>query len=490
MKRWLKRLALAAAAAALLAALAALGWGVATRRTGRAHLHEVTAALDAADPGWRLEDILAARNASFPPDDLNAMKVTEAVRAAATRTFDDWSLRCSGNTGNGRQWLPEYELNRRPRPEDAADARCARDATRPAIDVARRLRLLDRPGGIPLAVPADPMATLLPFTQNVRHTAAVLNLDTIVAADEGDPDQGIASAHACLNATLAIGDEPTLISMLVRVAVGAIAKTSAERVLALGEPTKGLAELQAAFLAEADAPRLRDGFRGERAFLNRLFENVENGSLPLAQIFTAVGNLATASGGTGGGLMEFVQTVRYRQHVPGDHAAALDMLTRYVEAAKLPPHVARKRMKAVEPPPNELRYTLTRALTPAIERVGEADWRARAYLRSAACGLACERFRQRHGRWPRALDDLVPEYLPGGVPLDPYTGVPLRYAVYPGGAVVYATGPDEHDDGGNVDARATAGTDLGFRLWDPDRRGAAPLPPTPEELAQTPGGGP
>jgi hypothetical protein len=41
--------------------------------------------------------------------------------------------------------------------------------------------------------------------------------------------------------------------------------------------------------------------------------------------------------------------------------------------------------------------------------------------------------------------------------------------------VIYSVGLDRVDDGGNVKGNPmTAGSDLGFRLWDPDRRRQAP----------------
>jgi hypothetical protein len=99
--------------------------------------------------------------------------------------------------------------------------------------------------------------------------------------------------------------------------------------------------------------------------------------------------------------------------------------------------------------------------------------------------LAAERYRRTHGRWPGSLDDLVPGLL-SQVPTDPYDGNPLRYRRLADGVVIYAVGPDGHDDGGKLDRTGFAlrqggeskGVDLGVRLWDPDRRRRpAPAPP-------------
>ncbi len=95
-----------------------------------------------------------------------------------------------------------------------------------------------------------------------------------------------------------------------------------------------------------------------------------------------------------------------------------------------------------------------------------------AYLRSAAVLLAVERFRLRHGRWPEALAELVPDFL-SAVPLDPLDGRPLRLRRLEDGVVVYSVGLDGKDDGGRLDGKALTeqGIDLGYRLWDPGHRG-------------------
>jgi len=59
------------------------------------------------------------------------------------------------------------------------------------------------------------------------------------------------------------------------------------------------------------------------------------------------------------------------------------------------------------------------------------------------------------------------------VPADPFDGKPLRLGHLPDGLVIYSVGPDKTDDGGKIDRShpGAPGTDLGFQLWDPDRRG-------------------
>jgi hypothetical protein len=87
--------------------------------------------------------------------------------------------------------------------------------------------------------------------------------------------------------------------------------------------------------------------------------------------------------------------------------------------------------------------------------------------------VECYRFR--HRRWPDQLDDLVPCYL-SRVPTDPFDGQPLRYKRLDNGVVIYSVGPDRMDDGGRLERNKInkPGTDVGFQLWDAERRRQLP----------------
>jgi hypothetical protein len=82
--------------------------------------------------------------------------------------------------------------------------------------------------------------------------------------------------------------------------------------------------------------------------------------------------------------------------------------------------------------------------------------RARAYgrllatLRTADAAAAVERYRAAHGgALPETLDVLVPAYL-NGVPIDPFTGAPVKWKASPTGYAIYSIGADFEDDGGRT----------------------------------------
>ena len=68
-------------------------------------------------------------------------------------------------------------------------------------------------------------------------------------------------------------------------------------------------------------------------------------------------------------------------------------------------------------------------------------------LRANQIRAAIALYRNRTGKLPDRLDDLCPAFLPD-VPLDPFDGKPLRYALTADGWKVWSIGVDLTDDGG------------------------------------------
>jgi len=97
-------------------------------------------------------------------------------------------------------------------------------------------------------------------------------------------------------------------------------------------------------------------------------------------------------------------------------------------------------------------------------------------LRCTVIALAAERYRQACKKWPDSLDKLCPRFL-ASVPLDPFDGEPLRYRRFEDGMVIYTTGYDGVDNGGNVDRNPSdpqSDADIGVRLWDAAKRRQLP----------------
>jgi hypothetical protein len=149
-----------------------------------------------------------------------------------------------------------------------------------------------------------------------------------------------------------------------------------------------------------------------------------------------------------------------------------------VAAARLPVHEQRAAVAQLEiPQEDEPGLRIATLVLPAVEKVTVSAVRSATEARCVVVALACERHRLRNQRWPEALADLAPTFLPV-VPLDPITDAPLGYAKVPEGIIVYSRGWDGSYTGGSMsEPNERTPVQARFRLWNPDqRRRPAPEP--------------
>jgi hypothetical protein len=431
----------------------------------RGLLAETLAELDESDPGWRLEDLEEARPA--PADDANSALVLRAAHRLVPKgvpnetvmeRFDPKLLRLAQLLDAERAALLEKELL-------GAEA---------ALTEARKM------AGMPvgrhaIAHARSPLGTLLTHVQEVRDVTRLLQFDALRWGQRGDVDRALRSSGAACNAGRSFGDEPFILSQLVRIACLDMAGSSIERALALGEPSEeALAGLQALLEREEGHNTLLVALRGERAQLHQLLISLTDGSMPSRPFFDR--DLFDLS---------WEQVVRRWEGtgaIRREHPLALKLMSRASDNARLPPHEQPAAEKELNDEVAKLprRALITRSLLPATTKIAESCRRKLAQMRCLKVLLALERHRRRAGAWPGKLEELAPKLL-SAVPLDPFDGKPLRYRIVADGLVVYSVGPDGSDDGGSV-APGPHGKakDIGFRLWDVKQRRQQPKPPMPK----------
>lgn len=445
-----------------LATLALLGW-VMSAQSG---LSSAVAEADATDPGWRLEEIEAKR--IKPADAENAALVIAQIKQTPlSGTFnnqlDDYLQRLD----------PPKLLNEQQR----GAVQNGLTFHGPHIPLARSLR--DKPHGRhDISWAANSFATLLKCQDN-RAAAGALRYDVLDRCQAGDIEGAIASCIACFHAGSSVGDEPTAISMLVRIAVQAVAVALIERTLAQGEPSPAiLAELQQRLEAEEPAPVLLFATRGERAMSNHYFENLRTGNLGPNAVSGVVG------GGGAGAVLDWLAMLP--GVVSSQQAGCLRFMNKAVE-------IARQTPEAWAPQFNQIRAeipnlpVLARLLAPAIDKVAEACRRNHAILRCTIVAVAMERYRKDKGRWPESIAELVTAGHLKAAPTDPFDGKPIRLKRLADGWLVWAIGMDGVDHGGTLDRQKMyqPGNDIGFQLWDvAARRQPAPPPKSSEDGEQ------
>src|SRR5207249_1488706 len=117
----------------------------------------------------------------------------------------------------------------------------------------------------PLRINDNPFMTLLEDQQRTRTVAALLRFAAIWHAQRGEAARAMRCCRAAVNVARSLGDEPFLISQMIRAAGLHTAGGALQRVLALTEPAEeDLALLQRMFAAEERHQGFRLGWRGER----------------------------------------------------------------------------------------------------------------------------------------------------------------------------------------------------------------------------------
>jgi hypothetical protein len=460
-RRWLLRLL----GTFLVAVLVTFGWGLVQRELARSQgVKDLEAAHQQAaadDPDWRWDDLNAKR--PRPPEGRNGADLIPRIFAKTPKGWDKALIE--------PEKKPQIEVpaNERYSDELLAELRKATPQIQEAVELARTMRNCPF-GRRDLVLAPDVITTRLEDTQNTRSAVYILKWDVVLAMEDRKPTRAAESILAQIHVSKSIGDEPFLISQLVRIASRTNAMRTLEWTLAQGElPADKLAELQAAFLAEADEPLFYYGLRGERAAFDRLMSNLTDGTTDPAT-WREVGEAHQ-------GVLGRLGWWHYRGKLPGDHAEFIARLTEAITVAKKPVEEQVREARAFLDPPFDPDHRFTRLLYPAIKKVVEAQWRTTAEMRCIGAAIACERFRMSTGRWPESLNELVPMFIPA-VPRDPFDAEPLRLKRTEDGIVVYSIGLNRQDDGGDTRGPTKSDAlDEGVRLWDVKaRRVPAPKP--------------
>jgi hypothetical protein len=435
-------------------------------------LEEVVAEIDRVDPGWRLEDIEAARM-PVPRERNAALRVLE-VAAALPR-------------GWPKQPLFELFDNLAPpvRPT-AKQVMCLRAELQDAkaLPLARSLATM-LVGRFAVNFSTDFISTLLPHLNNARTAGNLLRFDALLRSEDADGTGAVHSFQAGLNAARSIGDEPLVVSQLVRNALQQVAIRGLERTLAQVEPAaRDLAGAQELLADEMGQPLLLYSLRGERAGTHQLFTNGQAGKFDFPQFLN---NLRQGRGEEQPMFRLFDPTALFGRRQA--HAWLLRYYSKAVAIARAAPEQQTRRFQELERTIREPDTPeLAQLLAPGVVRLGAASLRQQVLLRCGMVAVAVERYRQQHGRWPDKLADLVPAGLLPKVPADPYTGAALNYRKAADGVVVYSVGKDgnyqgdalDRDDAEPIQERPE------FRLWNVDRRRQPPRPP--QKPAEQPGG--
>jgi ABC-type transport system involved in multi-copper enzyme maturation permease subunit len=435
---------------------------------GERELAAAIAEADLLDPGWRWEELEAARKVL--PEDRNSGLV--AIRARS-QLPTPWPVVKSEDLARVDEVrLPQFQLD----DWHTQFLRAQLAAAKKALPEARRLADLPE-GRLPISWSKEGTYVRLEHTHEMMRVAELLGYDAMLLAQDNLPDEALRSCRAIINTGRAIGDEPSLMSVQVRMSIRGTAIDRIERTLGQGEPSEpALLELQRLLEKEEAVPLAVIGLRGQRAELDRMLQNLQGGHASYGMLFAGMPRSP--------GLAQLPNQDELVGLSSGSLACQRADLLRYgtelVEAAKLPECQSQVILTSLQKSVGNRLHMVSMLGTWASRFMQNARQR-QAQLRCEIVMLALERYRRQHGRWPDTLTELVPAYLEQ-IPVDPFDGQPLRWSRKQGHIVIYSIGPDGVDNGGEINRVKpfATGLDLGLLLWDVDQRRQPPVVRNPD----------
>jgi hypothetical protein len=470
----------------LIVSVAGFASGAIAGRSIDRRLDAAVAEADRDDPNWRLDDLMDHRE-PVPAAENSSLVVDHVVALLPKGWLGDTKLQ-SGEKGTRRGQvkedlgrLEETPPNRTLSDPVAASLRAELKTLGEAVTLARTLDRYLR-GFHEIQIGPTISDTPLRQTQDTRIVARLLAMDAAIQAHDGDLDGALGSCRAMLGVGRSIGDEPFLISALVRCSLGAVTLKSVRRVLGHGEPSEAaLVRLQAAVLDELSQPLLVIPMRGERAAYTELIRRVEEGEIPISALSgTAKPRLPVPrpAGSPWTKVWFDYQITLY-----------LEWMNAAVAIAKRPAAEQPARWRAWQANVDRVKnsrfgiYTATfpLLLSPPIPAVATAFSRHQSELGATAILIAAEHHRRKNGRWPASIETIDPGIL-NSAPVDPYSGQPFRFEHRDGQFLIYSIGPNGKDEHGEYDPKRWPDggkDDVGARAWDLSLR-RRPLGPNEE----------
>jgi hypothetical protein len=296
------------------------------------------------------------------------------------------------------------------------------------------------------------LKALLPHLPKLKASVQLLELDALIKGEEGDLGGATRRIKEMWALSDSLGQEPIIISQLVRIACQEIALSTLERFLtrrSLGPDQ--LADLSRMLSTDRDDAALRRGWIGERCFGLDIF-HMPSGKL------RAFMNDPTQSGGTDQEWSGLVGdwAIRLSGHMDRDELFFLECTDSYIRAIDVPcperlqlsqsvsSKIARVRVyRKGEPWP----FIMSGILLPALGKVCEKVAAHSGRCKAATVSIALEAYRRQNGRLPDSLQVLAPTWI-DQIPADPFDGQLLRYMRTSNGYIIYSVGPDKDDNGG------------------------------------------
>lgn len=421
-------------------------------------LEKIIAELDQKEPGWRIEELEAKRKV-LTPEENSALVISGSYKLL----------------GNQEQKKPLWELGKLPdiaaiksspqqllTPPSINLIKTTLGAFQPSLDEAKKVAKLPE-GRFEITYAPNIANTILSPLDATGAITDLLTIDAFIQAQDGKSQQAMESTRAIFNIARSVGEIPFPISYQVRGRICAQSIRILELTIALGEPSKdSLSQFQSLLENEASFPMFLHIAKANRASNYAVLSSLKKDK-------DMIKNLK--------GIFDLKDDEAIATKLVLEEPTILSWLLKYsnslVAIANLPQQDQQKAVTELALKLNEKNMLFVKLFTSPPKKIWETSHSNLAILNCAITGLAIERYRITNSKWPRKLDELVPEYL-AKLPTDPFNGEPLLVGTIPGGLVIYSVGPDLQDNNGLIDnsysLSVKEGTDIGFRLWEVPKR--------------------
>jgi len=312
----------------------------------------------------------------------------------------------------------------------------------------------------------------LPHIGELRRLAALLQLDAIHAAEQGDGDRVSADLAALLGMARQLHATPTLKVVATDIAMKAVGTTGA--VLSYFRDVlsdEHLQQLAHGLAAEDVVPPMsveedRIGFYD---IIQRIYTDDGHGDGHLTSGWVQMGSILAGITGSSPRLdigrwtgTAFAPVANFvsasRKEMTAQYEQSMD---RY-EAMSRQPLWERRSDDPIETwnlmsDEQKLgdRYWLVANMVPGLDDMYRTHQNAVGQRDGVLIAVALELHRRRNGSYPESLDELSPDLLPS-VPRDRFTGETMRYQLKDDQVAVYSVGRDLDDDGGVLTSVAQA----------------------------------
>jgi hypothetical protein len=439
-----------------------------TKFAGHRRFTRAVEALDAAEPGWRINDLVSTHNAKVHADNQNL--ATQLF--AATPTFNEGDDRIRTLLDQVAQANSDYEINERRTP--GVEAAYAELLATYRGDIDALHRIAQQAAGPCFSITLDLRKvsdTLLRHLDRVSQAEYLLDSEIEDALARNDPRCAVRGILTLGGLVRMLGDEPFVSSQGVRRHLLLLMNGRAERLLGLTTPADAaLAVLQNAIAKERAVPRLTTTIRGDRAYAVATLDDFDAGIMTLH-------NFTTCTYSKPDDLDDEAVAVYLRQHVPRAKAELLDAYADLLAITTLPlpaRPTALAAAKAKWPVKGPFRNAMFYLAVEDVDRAFQLEASLQAQTAAGLAGIACERYRLKFGHWPESLSE-IPDLLRAAPLEDPNTGGPFAYTRTETGVVITVVLP--------ATTSSPTPRPYEFKLFDPAHRRlpAKPKPPADGE---------